>query len=65
MSRVPLQDGYAVQPQNCRTALGPRRAVRVAIGLLHVGHAGDPAETIGVAAFFAAKGLRDTRWIMV
>ena len=55
MSRVPLQVGYPVHPQNRWPVLGPRRVVRIAIGLLHVGHAGDPAETIGLAAFFAAK----------
>ena len=55
MARVPVQVGYPVHPQNRWPVLGPRRAVRIAIGLLQVGHAGDSAGTIGLAAFFAAK----------
>jgi len=55
VARVPVQVGYPVHPQNRWPVSGPRRAVRIAIGLLQVGHAGDSAGTIGPTAFFAAK----------
>lgn len=37
---VPLQDGYAVQPQKSLPAFLPRLAVRRAIGRPHFGHSG-------------------------